>query len=89
MIVTAELSLYPLRDDAIPVIKEFIHDLRRSEGIEIITNQLSTQIRGDFDAVTGAMNRGMRKVMAEEGTVIVVAKYLNVDLPIGRAPRLD
>lgn len=89
MMLTAELSLYPLRDDAIPVIKEFIHDLRRCEGIEIVTNQLSTQLRGEFDAVTNAMNRGMRKVMAEEGTVIVVAKYLNVDLPIGRLPDLD
>lgn len=89
MKITAELSLYPLRDGAIPVIKEFIHDLRRCEGIEIVTNQLSTQLRGEFNAVTEAMNRGMRKVMASDGTVVVVAKYLNVDLEIGRLPDLD
>ena len=89
MIITAELSLYPLRDGAIPVIKDFIHELRQTDGVEIVTNQLSTQLRGEFDAVTDAVNRCMRRAMANDGTLVLVAKYLNADKPIGRAPDLD
>ncbi|HMB61341.1 MAG TPA: hypothetical protein VKN35_15620 [Xanthomonadales bacterium] len=89
MIITAELSLYPLQDGPIPEIKRFIHDLRTCEGIEIVTNQLSTQLRGEFEAVTAAINQCMRRVMESDNTLVLVAKYLNVDLAIGRAPDLD
>lgn len=89
MMITAELSLYPLRDGAIPAIKRFIHDLRRCEEIEIVTNQLSTQLRGEFDPVTGAINRCMRRAMESDGTLVLVVKYLNVDLAIGQFPDLD
>ena len=45
-------------------------------------------MRGEFEAVTGAINRCMRKVMGASNTVVLVVKYLNVDLEIGRAPSL-
>jgi len=89
MKITAELSLYPISDDAISIIKAFIFDLRRREGVEIVTNQLSTQLRGEFEAVTGAVNACLRRVMEAEGTVVLVAKYLNIDLPIARMPELQ
>ncbi len=90
MIITAELSLYPLRDGAIPAIVDFIRDLQGCEGLEIVTNQLSTQLRGEFDVVTGAIDACMKRVMERSGgTVVLVIKYLNVDKPIGRAPDLD
>ncbi|MEJ8567732.1 hypothetical protein [Elongatibacter sediminis] len=95
MIITAELSLYPLRDGAISTIVDFIHDLRghldahANGGVEIVTNQLSTQLCGEYEAVTGAINICMRRVMDADGTVVVVVKYLNVDKPIGQTPRVD
>lgn len=90
MIITAELSLYPLRDGPIPAIIAFIEDLQSSEGVDVVPNQLSTQLRGEFTAVTGAVNRCMERVMTDSGgTVVLVAKYLNVDRPIGQAPALD
>ena len=88
MNIVADMSLYPLKDGPVPEIIEFIRTLRRREGLEIVTNQLSTQLRGDFDAVTGAVNRCMRRVMDAPNTVVLVVKYLNVDLEIGRAPTL-
>ena len=56
MQIVAEMSLYPLKNGAVPDIIEFIRELRRQEGIEIVSNQLSTQLRGEFEAVTGAVN---------------------------------
>jgi uncharacterized protein YqgV (UPF0045/DUF77 family) len=88
MKVVAEMSLYPLKDGAVPDIIEFIRDLRRQDGIEIVSNQLSTQLRGEFEAVSGAVNRCLRKAMAAPNTVVLVVKYVNVDLEIGRAPTL-
>jgi uncharacterized protein YqgV (UPF0045/DUF77 family) len=88
MKIVAEMSLYPLKDGAVPDIIEFIRDLRRQDGIEIVSNQLSTQLRGEFEAVTGAVNRCLRKAMEAPNTVVLVVKYVSVDLEIGRAPTL-
>jgi uncharacterized protein YqgV (UPF0045/DUF77 family) len=88
MNIVAEMSLYPLKDGPVPDIIVFIREMRKQEGIEIVSNQLSTQLRGEFEAVTGAINRCMRKVMGASNTVVLVVKYLNVDLEIGRAPSL-
>jgi uncharacterized protein YqgV (UPF0045/DUF77 family) len=88
MNIVADMSLYPLKDGAVPDIIDFIRELRRQDGIEIVSNQLSTQVRGEFEAVTGAVNRCLRKAMAAPNTVVLVVKYLNVDLEIGRAPTL-
>jgi len=88
MNIVAEMSLYPLKDGAIPDIIDFIRELRRQDGIEIVSNQLSTQVRGEFEAVTGAVTRCLRQAMAAPNTVVLVVKYVNVDLEIGRAPTL-
>jgi len=88
MNITAEMSLYPLKDGPVPEIIDFIRELRAQQGFEIVSNQLSTQLRGDFDVVTAAINHCMRQAMAAPNTVVLVVKYLNVDLEIGRAPTL-
>jgi len=82
------MSLYPLRDGPVPVIIDFIRDLRGRAGIEIVTNQLGTQVRGEYEAVTGAINHCMRKAMEAPNTVVLVVKYLNIDVELGRAPSL-
>lgn len=88
MKIVADMSLYPLKDGPIPTIIEFIKDLRVQDGIEIVTNQLGTQLRGEFEAVTGAINHCMRKTMMAPNTVVLVVKYLNVDVEIGNVPSL-
>jgi uncharacterized protein YqgV (UPF0045/DUF77 family) len=88
MNIVADMSLYPLKDGPVPEIIRFIRELRERDGLEIVTNQLSTQLRGDFKAVTGAINDCMRLAMSAPNTVVLVVKYLNVDLEIARAPTL-
>lgn len=88
MNITAEMSLYPLKDGPVPEIIDFIRELRDQAGIEIVSNQLSTQLRGEFEVVTTAVNRCMRQAMSAPNTVVLIVKYLNVDLDIGRAPTL-
>jgi len=88
MKIVADMSLYPLKDGPIPTIIEFIEELQLQEGIEIVTNQLGTQLRGEFEAVTGAINQCMHKAMQSSNTVVLVVKYLNIDVEISSAPSL-
>ena len=63
--------------------------MREIDGLEIVTNQLSTQIRGEFSVVTDAINECMRESMASNRKVVFVTRYLNSDLDIGRLPHID
>ena len=88
MKIVADMSLYPLKDGPIPNIIEFIEDLQQQDGIEIVTNQLTTQIRGEFEAVTGAINHCMLNAMKAPNTITLVVKYLNIDVEINKTPSL-
>jgi uncharacterized protein YqgV (UPF0045/DUF77 family) len=88
MKIVADMSLYPLRDGPIPTIIEFIEDLQNQPDIQIVTNQLGTQLRGEFEAVTDAIKQCMRKAMDAPNTVVLVVKYLNIDVEIGTVPSL-
>ena len=87
--ITVEISLYPLDADYKPVIRAFIHQLRKHDGIETITNQMSTQVRGEFDAVMPAVTACMKKSMADNDKVVFVTKFLNTGLDITRMPDLE
>ncbi|MBM4196624.1 MAG: hypothetical protein FJ197_05905 [Gammaproteobacteria bacterium] len=89
MRITAEISLYPLKEGFVAPILECIALLRRQPGIEVVTNQMSTQLRGEFDQVLAAVSAGMRAAMEQPGTVVFVVKCINADLPIANAPALE
>ena len=65
MNITVEISMYPLDADYKPPIKAFVRRLREHPGLETRTNQMSTQVRGEFDAVMGAVNACMKQSMAD------------------------
>ena len=88
MRITAELSLDPLADDFTPAIVDFILRLRAEPGLEVVTNQLSTQLRGEYDTVMAALARQVKTTMEQGGPLVFVAKILNADLPIARVPSL-
>ncbi|MFQ5636121.1 MAG: YkoF family thiamine/hydroxymethylpyrimidine-binding protein [Gammaproteobacteria bacterium] len=89
MIITLEISMYPLNADYKPAIKAFVRQLGGHDGLQIVTNQMSTQVRGEFDTVTGAVNACIKKTMAGNDKVVFVTKCLNGDLDISRLPDLD
>ncbi len=86
MRITVDVSMYPLDQDFVTPIKDVIHNLRRCSGIELVTNQMSTQVRGDFDAVTAAVNACMKQAMQGDTRAVFVTKYINADLDIQNAP---
>lgn len=89
MRITAELSLYPLAsEEPIARITGFVRDLRAQPGIEMLTNQMSTQLRGELEDVQRAVDTCMQAVMESGDRVVLVAKYLNADLPIDSLPQI-
>lgn len=89
MKITLDISMYPLDADYKPPIKAFVRQLREYGQLETVTNQMSTQVRGDFDAVMAAVNACMKQTMADHDKVVFVTKCLNGDLEISRLPRID
>ena len=88
MIITAELSLYPLDSDFLHRVVSFVRDLDAADGIEVRVNQMSTQLRGEFDDVTAAVNQALANSFAGGSAQALVVKYLNADLPISEEPDL-
>jgi uncharacterized protein YqgV (UPF0045/DUF77 family) len=87
--ITAEISLYPLRDDYLPKIEAFIRNVRRTPGLEIRINQMSTQVRGEIGEVMPTLQRAIEASFADGAAEVLVAKFLNADLPIGETPEVD
>jgi uncharacterized protein YqgV (UPF0045/DUF77 family) len=89
MRITAELSLYPMQGDPIGKILKFIDAVQGSHRVEIAVNQMSTQIRGDLDDVMQVIASALRESFAAGGPQVLVAKFLNADLPIAEPPDLE
>ena len=79
MNITAELSLYPLTDDYVPIIRSYIEVLNKVDGLEVRTHALSTEIFGKFSLVMETIQTVTEMVFKEEPAAILVAKYLNRD----------
>ena len=89
MKITVDISMYPLDSNYKPPIKDFIRRLQKYPNLELVTNQLSTQICGEFSVVTSALNNCMQETMQEKGRVVFVTRYLNTGLDIASTPHID
>jgi uncharacterized protein YqgV (UPF0045/DUF77 family) len=89
MRVTAEMSLYPLAKDALDKILDFIDVVQSDERLEVVVNQMSTQVRGELGDVLDVLKAALERSFGAGGSQALVVKFLNVDLPIGEPPVLD
>jgi uncharacterized protein YqgV (UPF0045/DUF77 family) len=89
MRVTAEISLYPLGPQPIEKILEFIDTIRGDGRLEVVVNQLSTQVRGELHGVMAVLTVAIERSFAVAGPQALVVKILNADLPIAEPPVLE
>ena len=85
MQLSVEISKYPLADDYIPAISEFISRLQAVEGLSVVGNTMSTQIFGDYDLVMDTLSEEMRRSYEQFGKAIFVCKFIGANLD----PALD
>ena len=76
MELSAELSLYPLTGDVDTSVIAFIDDLHDSGQISVVTNTMSTQISGEWDAVMSAVSIALKRSSERLDRQVLVVKYL-------------
>jgi uncharacterized protein YqgV (UPF0045/DUF77 family) len=79
MKVSVELSYYPLREEFVPPIREFIHRLNQHEGVIAKTNGMSTQVFGEYKTVMSVLTTEIEKSFENPHSVFVM-KVINADL---------
>ncbi|MFQ6005116.1 MAG: YkoF family thiamine/hydroxymethylpyrimidine-binding protein [Woeseia sp.] len=77
MRVAVDISLYPLADDFIPPIDDIIRRLNLHQSIEVTTNPMSTQIRGEYDEVMAALDREIKATFESTPKAVFAIKILN------------
>jgi hypothetical protein len=89
MRITAEMSLYPLQGQPLERILAFIDTIRADGRLEVVVNQLSTQVRGELAVVMRVLEQAIERSFGAGGSQALVLKILNADLPIAIPPVLE
>jgi uncharacterized protein YqgV (UPF0045/DUF77 family) len=79
MKISVEISYYPLNQEFVPPIREFIDRINTHKGLTAITNGMSTQVFGEYDLVMEALTREIKSSFANPHSVFVM-KVINADL---------
>jgi len=80
MKLSVEISKYPLHQEYVPFIKNFINRLNTHAGLKVITNTMSTQIFGEYELVMSVLQQEMKLSFEEFGKIIFVCKFISGDL---------
>ncbi|MGJ8686165.1 MAG: YkoF family thiamine/hydroxymethylpyrimidine-binding protein [Spongiibacteraceae bacterium] len=80
MQLSVEISMYPLKDEYIPAIQDFIDRLNTHADLRVMTNTMSTQVFGDYDMLMDVIKKEMRQSYERFGRAIFVCKFIEGDL---------
>jgi len=76
MEVGVEISLYPLHQQFIAPIEDFIARLNADGSLRVVTNSMSTQVFGDYEAVMQRLVREVRTSFERNDKAVFVMKLL-------------
>jgi uncharacterized protein YqgV (UPF0045/DUF77 family) len=76
MDIAVDISLYPLCEDFVPPIQDFIDRLQADARLKVVTNSLSTQVSGPYEAVMAALEREIRPTFECGAKSVFVLKVL-------------
>ena len=76
MILTADISMYPNREDFIPPIDGFIDRIRRYADLTVRTFPTATVVQGPYDLVLKAVQETMAACYQEFGMAVYVVKFI-------------
>jgi uncharacterized protein YqgV (UPF0045/DUF77 family) len=76
MEIAVEISMYPLSENYLAPIQGFIDALRADARLHVVTNTMSTQVLGEYDAVWDALREAMRGSLAQGPRAVFVTKFL-------------
>ena len=79
MLVSVDISLYPLKESFIPPVDKFIASLKKYKDIEVRVNNMSTQIFGEYDIVMDILKKEINNTFLSEENVVLNIKVVNGD----------
>lgn len=72
MKIGIEISMYPFNEEYKTPIRSFIENLKNNTNLEIVTNNLSTQIFGEYDELTELVRNKILAVFEKQKAVFVM-----------------
>ncbi|QYJ95469.1 MULTISPECIES: YkoF family thiamine/hydroxymethylpyrimidine-binding protein [Shewanella] len=82
MKLTAEISMYPLKDSYIDPIKWFIGRVDTYANIERRTNAMATQVCGEYGEVMQMLATEMEAAHEKWGKAVFVVKFIGGELDL-------
>jgi uncharacterized protein YqgV (UPF0045/DUF77 family) len=79
MKIVAEISMYPLKEQYIQPIQEFIDRLNTYKSVKVITTATSTTVSGEYFPTMQMLGEEMQRSHEKIGQAIFVCKFLNGD----------
>ena len=76
MKMTVEISMYPVRDDYLPPIKDFIARLNEYSQLEVETTPTATRVLGEYDDVMDMLKTTIAASHEKFGTCVFVTKFI-------------
>ncbi len=77
MRVAVDISLYPLAEEFLTPIEDVIRRFNEHDGVDVETNAMSTQIRGEYDAVMQVLREEMKRTFERVPKAVFAIRILN------------
>ncbi len=76
MEISVDISMYPLQKEFETPILAFIAELEKEQCVEVVRNELSTQVHGDYKVIMALLEKEMYSVFTEIPDSIFVIKFV-------------
>ena len=76
MEIGVEISLYPLHQQYLAPIQDFIDRVNADRALRVVTNSMSTQLFGEYEAVMQRLLRELRASFEANDKAVFVMKIL-------------
>jgi len=76
MEISVDISMYPLQQEFETLILAFIEMLEKEEHVEVVRNELSTQIHGEYKIIMSLLEKEMFSVFQDIPDSVFVLKLV-------------
>ena len=76
MEISVDISMYPLQREFEAPILAFIAELEKEQSVEVVRNELSTQVHGDYKTIMTLLEKEMFAVFKDIPDSIFVLKLV-------------
>lgn len=76
MEISVDISMYPLQPEFEAPILAFIEMLEKEKNVEVVRNELSTQVHGEYKVIMALLEKEMFSVFEKIPDSIFVIKFV-------------